>query len=249
MLFPIANGTVKLFGGDKVQRTSTVIRDDLDRREEQENLLGELDGTSPPLQDSSPDGGKARNVSGPCQGTTFTVITLNRASNCTEESILPNPTTIHWRDQSNKYDLGCDAWTPHGRLWEYRDEKPPDLKTWSGERLPKKQTTSRPDYLWPETRKGMSEAAQRKEKQKWTIEKPKVLRGIYFIDPADAEFKETFKHARRHLEVQVPAAMPCMIRRTKYKETCRTPDTCKTIVRMHRWSRRIYEKAFGRNSA
>ena len=54
-----------------------------------------------------------------------------------------------------------------------------------------------PDYLWPETRKDMSEAAQRKEKQKWTIEKPKLdnarrLRGIYLIDPADAEFKETF---------------------------------------------------------
>ena len=42
----------------------------------------------------------------------------------------------------------------------------------------------------------MSEAPKRKEKQKWAIEKPKLdnawkLRGIYFIDPADAEFKET----------------------------------------------------------
>ena len=44
----------------------------------------------------------------------------------------------------------------------------------------------------------MSEAAQRKEKQKWAIEKPKLdnnrrLRGIHFIDPADAEFKELLK--------------------------------------------------------
>ena len=42
----------------------------------------------------------------------------------------------------------------------------------------------------------MSEAAQRREKQKWTIEKTKLdiagrLRGIYIIDPADEEFKET----------------------------------------------------------
>ena len=39
-----------------------------------------------------------------------------------------------------------------------------------------------------------SDASKRKEKQKWTIEKPKLdnarrLRGIYFIDPEDEEFK------------------------------------------------------------
>ena len=44
----------------------------------------------------------------------------------------------------------------------------------------------------------MSDASKRKEKQMWAIEKPKLdnagrLRGIYFIDPADAEFNETFK--------------------------------------------------------
>ena len=48
----------------------------------------------------------------------------------------------------------------------------------------------------------MSEAAQRKEKQKWVIEKPKLdnarrLRGIYFIDPADEELKETIKNAQQ----------------------------------------------------
>ena len=60
-LFPIADGTVKLSGGDQVLRTSTLIRDNLDRGEEHEHLLGESDGSSPPLQDSSPDDGEARN--------------------------------------------------------------------------------------------------------------------------------------------------------------------------------------------
>ena len=59
----------------------------------------------------------------------------------------------------------------------------------------------RPDYLWTEIWKDMSEAAQRKEKQTCAIKKPKLdnarrLRGIYFIDPADAEFKETIKKTR-----------------------------------------------------
>ena len=59
----------------------------------------------------------------------------------------------------------------------------------------------------------MSEASKRKEKQKWAIEKPKLnnarkLRGIYFIDPADEEFKETIQNALRKLEVPMPAAKP-----------------------------------------
>ena len=79
----------------------------------------------------------------------------------------------------------------------------------------------------------MSEAAQRKEKQKWAFEKAKLdnarrLRGIYFIDPADEEFKETIQNARRKLEVPMPAAMPCKIGERTYKETCRNPDAPKT---------------------
>ena len=79
----------------------------------------------------------------------------------------------------------------------------------------------------------MSEAAQRKEKQKCAIEKPKLdnagrLRGVYFIDPEDAEFKETTENARRKLEVAMPVAILCKIRGRKYKDTCRTPDVPKT---------------------
>ena len=61
-IFPIADGKVKLSGGDQVLRTSTIFQDHPDRGEEQGNLLGESDGSSPTLfQDSSPDDGEARN--------------------------------------------------------------------------------------------------------------------------------------------------------------------------------------------
>ena len=65
-------------------------------------------------------------------------------------------------------------------------------------RLTRKQTTSRPDTLWPEIWKDMSDASKRKEKQKWAIEKPKLdsarmLCGIYYIDPDDEEFKDIMK--------------------------------------------------------
>ena len=45
-IYPIADGTVKLSGGDQDLRTSTVIRDNPDRVEEQGNLRGESDGST-----------------------------------------------------------------------------------------------------------------------------------------------------------------------------------------------------------
>ena len=58
--------------------------------------------------------------------------------------------------------------------------------------------------------------AKLKEKQKWSHEKlhldnARKLRGIYFIDPEDKEFKETIKNARKKLERPVAPAMPCKI--------------------------------------
>ena len=62
----------------------------------------------------------------------------------------------------------------------------------------------------------MGKNAQLKEKQKWSEEKlhlenARKLRGIYFIDPEDTEFKETIKNARKKLETSVAPAMPCKI--------------------------------------
>ena len=62
----------------------------------------------------------------------------------------------------------------------------------------------------------MGKNAKLKEKQKWSNEKlhldnARNLRGIYFIDPEDKEFKETIKNARKKLETPVAHAMPCKI--------------------------------------
>ena len=85
---------------------------------------------------------------------------------------------------------------------------------WSGRRLTRKQLTSRPDHPWPELWKSMGKNAMLKEKQKWSNEKPQLdnarrLRGIYFFDPEDKEFKETTKNARKKLETPMAPAMPC----------------------------------------
>ena len=75
------------------------------------------------------------------------------------------------------------------------EERPPDGWTWSSRRLTRKQTTLRPDNVWPDMWKHISDAAKSKAKQKWAIETPKLdnarrLRGIFFIEPNDEEFKQ-----------------------------------------------------------
>ena len=73
---------------------------------------------------------------------------------------------------------------------------------WSAERLTKIQATTRPDFLWPEIWIGISKAVKKQEKQAWAVEKPKLdnarkLKGIYFVDPEDEEYKETIKHTNK----------------------------------------------------
>ena len=97
---------------------------------------------------------------------------------------------------------------------------------WSGVRLTRRQLTSRPDHLWPELSTKMGRSAQLEERQKWSNDKPKLnnarqLRGIYFTDPEDTEFKETIKCARKKLETSVAPAMPCKIsKNSQHMVTC-----------------------------
>ena len=111
-----------------------------------------------------------------------------------------------------------------------------DGYTWSGVRLTRKPTTSRPDNVWPDMSKHMSDASKRKAKRRWAIEKPKLdnarrLRGIYFIDPYDEEFKDIMKNARRKLEIPMPAAMPCKTPVNCRGEACRTRQNTLVLLR------------------
>ena len=133
---------------------------------------------------------KPKMISGPFQAIIFTVITLNPESNCTcrlkNHSPIPlkyiyvsrtADTTLDVMLKKNVDDYWnvdgdrelSDTWTSVTRF-SILSEKPPDGYTWSGERLARKQTTSRPDTLWSEIWKHMSDASKRKEKQKWAIQ-------------------------------------------------------------------------------
>ena len=83
----------------------------------------------------------------------------------------------------------------------------------------------------------MSDAAKKKAEHRWPIEKPKLdsarqLKGIFFIEPNDEEFKLTKRAARRKLKFQMPAAMPCKIPIKSSGETHRNIGKRKTKIRL-----------------
>ena len=70
--------------------------------------------------------------------------------------------------------------------------------------------------MWPEV--------WLKEKQHWAKDNPKLdntrtLRGIYYIEQEDIEFKGTMRNARNKLELHVVSAMLC-----KWQKTSVTPS-------------------------
>ena len=238
----------KPLDGDRRLKPSTWIWDHPARGEEQEVLRGESDGPySPtPLQaDSTRDEAEARNdfwsitwdficrhhveprvkLYMPREesfDTPLKYIDVTRTTHASFDVLLEKNIDDYWNADGEKEV--SDAWTGLTRFI-LLNERPPDGKTWSGERLTKKQTTSRPDNVWPDMWKHMSDASKRKAKQKWAIEIPKLhnarqLRGIFFIEPEDDEFKQTTRKFRRKLEIPMPAAKLCKIPVNCLWETC-----------------------------
>ena len=214
-----------------------MIREHPIRGEGHVDFLGESEGCPPPPpQDSFPDAGEARNDFWSRSGNfiyrphveprvklylpreeSFPIplkyIDVSRTTHTCLDVMQERRIDDYWNIDGSR-DLS-DSWTGFTHF-ALLDEKALDGYTWSGERLTRKQLTSRPDHLWPELWKSMEKNAKLKEKQKWSEEKihldnARKLRGIYFIDPEDKEFKETIKNARKKLETSVAPAMPCKI--------------------------------------
>ena len=235
-IFPIADGRIKTPGGDQELRTSTLIRPRPSRGEGHIDFLGESEGSLPQPHDSLPVAGEAMHDFWSMSGSfiyrhhveprvklhspreeSFPIplkyIDVSRTAHTNLDVKQEKRIDDYWNIDGSR-NLS-DPWTGFTQF-NLLEEKPPDGYMWSGERLTRKQLTSRPDHLWPELWKLMGEHAKLKEKQKWSNEKlhlenARKLRGIYFIDPEDKEFKETIKNARKKLETSVAPAITCKI--------------------------------------
>ena len=110
-------------------------------------------------------------------------IDVTRTKYTSLDVLLENNIEDYWNIDGER-ELS-DAWTGFTRFI-LLNEWPPDGFSWSGVRCTRKQTTSRPDNVWPDLMKHMSDAAKKKAKHRCAFEKPKLdnarqLRGIFFI--------------------------------------------------------------------
>ena len=88
-------------------------------------------------------------------------------------------------------------------------------------------------------------------KTNWTGEKPQLenarrMRGIYFIDLEDKEFKEIIMNALRKLEVPTAPAMPCKKAKRRHGVTRSRKDDHNSKFASHFGSRWIQETTYGR---
>ena len=174
------------------------------------DFLGESEGSLPQPHDSLPDAREAINDFWSKSGSfiyrhhveprvklyspreeSFPIplkyIDVTRTTHTNLDVKLEKRIDDYWNIDGSR-DLS-DPWTGFTQF-TLLEAKAPDENMWSGERLTRKQLTSRPDYLRPELWKSMGKHAKLKEMQKWSEEKllfenAGKLSGIYFIDPED----------------------------------------------------------------
>ena len=231
-MFPVADGTVKIFGRDQRLRTSALTRDSPERGEEQEILQGksdELHSPTPLQEDSTRDDAEAKNDFWTIAGEfiyrhhvvprvrlyvpreesfpiLFKYIDVTRTTHTSLDEKLEKQIEDYWNvDGGTEWS---DAWTGF-RSFVLLKERPPEGYTWSGWRLTRKQKTSRPDevvrYVEIYVR-----GSKEKTKKMMGYRKTKARQCQTFV-PNNEEFQLTMKAARRKMEVPMPAAMPCKI--------------------------------------
>ena len=188
---PVADGRIKLPGGDQDLRTSTLIRERPVRGESHIDFLGEAEGSLPPPHDSFPDAGEAINHFWSMSGNfkyrhhveprvqlcspreeSFPIplkyIDVSRTTHTNLDVKQERRIDDYWNIDGSR-DVS-DSWTGVTQF-TLLEEKPPDGYLWSGRRLTRRQLTSRPDYFWPELWTKLGRNAQLKEREKWSHEK------------------------------------------------------------------------------
>ena len=155
------------------------------------DFLGESEGSLPQPQDSFPDAGQTINDFVSMSGS-FTyrhhVEPRVKLYSPREESFpVPLKCTDVSRTTHTNLDVKqenidgsrdlSDPWTGFTQF-TLLEEKAPDGYMWSGERLTRKQLTSRPEHLWPELWKSMGKARQAEGKAKSRLRKSSILKTL-----------------------------------------------------------------------
>ena len=169
-IFPIADGRIKPLGGDQDLRTSTLIRQRPIQGESHLDFLGESEGSLPPPHDSFPDAGEAINDFWSMSGNfiyrhhveprvklyspreeSFPIplkyIDVSRTTHTNLDVKQEKRIDDYWNIDGSRDCLILGQVSLNLLYWKKNLQ---NGYMWSGERLTRKQLTSRPDHLWPE---------------------------------------------------------------------------------------------------
>ena len=182
IIFPVADGRIKLPGRDQDLRTSTSMTTQF---EEKVALIFLAEGSLPPPHDSFPNSGEAMNDFWSMSGNfknrhhveprvklyspreeSFPIplkyIDVSRTTH-TNLDVKQERRIDHYWNIDESRDLS-DSWTGFTQFALLEEKLPEHM--WSRERLTRKQLTSRPDCLWPELWEKKGKNANLKERQK-----------------------------------------------------------------------------------
>ena len=111
-----------------------------------------------------------------------------------------------------------DSWKGFNRF-TLSSEKPPERHMWSGERLAKRQATSRPDHSWPELWRGMSKNAKLRSINGLLKNQCSIMQEDY--EESISLTLRTWSSRKSYLKMQPMApAMPCKTcKKSKHGET------------------------------
>ena len=212
--FPGADGRIKLPGGDQELRTLT------------RDFLGESEGSLPPPQDSLPDAGEAIydfwSMSGNFKNRRHVEPGVKLYS--PREESFPIP--VKYIDVSRATHTNLDV-KQERRIDDYWNiDGSKDLSdSWTGftqVTLIGRETSRRMYVVRRETDKAAGNIQARFLDE---IVNARRLRGIYFIDLEDKEFKETIKNARGNWKHPwIPLCFARQARRTRMETLSKTND-------------------------
>ena len=199
---------------------------------------------------------------GPFHGSSFTVITLNRETNCTYREKNHSQfhfDTLTWSELLTQTWMWCIGISEETKTYLIRGlgshDSPFRARASRWVYMVRRAVDEEPNDIqaWLVLARDMERHVRSNATKKWVIEKPKLgsawrLRGVHFIDPVGADFKETIRNSAEEIGSSDASSNALQDQGKNVQGTCRKSWCSQDVIRMHRWSRRIYQKAFGRNS-
>ena len=231
-IFPIADGRIKILGGDQDLRTSTLVRHRPIQGESNIDFLGESEGSLPPPQDLFPDAGEAINEFWSMSGSFIFrhhVETRVKLYSPREESFpfilntltYPELLIRIWMSSKSNASMIIGI-SMDQEMCLILGQVSLSSLSWK-KNLPTDfcgpgEIDEQAAYIQDRSSmartleiNGKERQAEGESKSEFHLENARKLRGIYFIDREDTEFKETIKNARKKLETSVAPAMPCKL--------------------------------------